>query len=167
MDANISNAVWSKFKVHKELKGTRSNVTVSIAQDIIRQENKTLKRMERAVNKFGNKITPYLDLEKLEEELNIEQKDMIPLESIVEHDPKHESRMLECIVNYLQRTNRIEKITVGTTGSEHIICHAPHTDVYIKPYTRDGKDNIYVKEVLAVSEKIADEIIDNYNYIWQ
>ncbi|MBP3463016.1 MAG: hypothetical protein J6K45_00800 [Clostridia bacterium] len=157
MNTNILRPLGCIYNSNIELSETRHNLVTDVVQKIINQENKILERRKNAISKFGNKVTPDLDLKELEKELN--PKNLIPLESVIDRSTGEEEKILKCLMKYLTKELMIEVIIVGLFSTSYIICKQPYTDIYIIPYTKKGKDTIYLKEVLGISQEVLDKIL--------
>ncbi len=167
----IYNDINSPYSIRRKLKTTRGNTVKNLLKKIERQEEDVVARMKNAIKIHGNKYTTELNLDELEKTLNTKQKDMILIENAYKKYSKRCSKnfnmnISEYITNLLIRFKFINKITVAKSGNEFLICNKPHTDIYIKPYIREGDDNIYIEEHLVVSPELAENLQKKCKDFW-
>ncbi len=145
----VYNIKFAQYPIYRQLKSRRSNNIIDLTKEMQKQEKGILKRMENAIDIFGNRVTPNLDLEELEKVLNPKQMEMVLLDDI---------SYIDDVIEALLRMRYIEQMTIGTSSSSYFICNPPHTDIFIKPYLRENSDIIYVKELVVVSKQLVDSI---------
>lgn len=149
----IYNVVYKKPWYRKRnLKAKRTHTIQEIAKRIDKQEQEIQERMRKAIETYGNKYTPEMDLKELEEALNPKQKEMVLLEDV------YYNLYMEYMVRLLISSGNMNEITISSSKSKYIVCFKPNTDIYIRPYIRTGDDNIYIEELLVVSHEVANDL---------
>lgn len=144
--------LWKK-ELFEDIKNKYAEI---LADEYNKQEEEIQARIDRAVNLFGKKVTPNLDINKLEQVLNPNgQNLMMPL---YEFYYKNDVLLVPLVFQHLSLSGYIKLYDDKNDGNGLIICNKPYTDFYIKPILEKGNEYILITKLLVISDEVAETL---------
>ena len=95
------------------------------------QENNIQKRIDKAIEVFGEKVTPNLDLKELEKVLNPNNQHQMKI--LYDFYDSNNEIPCDLIFEQLKFNKFIDLFDDRNDNNPLIICKKPYTDIYIKP----------------------------------
>ena len=147
--------LWKK-DIIRDIENTYRKILADKCDEQFKEQQE---RVEKALDLFGEKVKPGLNVDELERVLNPDGQNYMV--SLYDFYDKNDEILVPFIFNQLILNRFIEVYDDRNDKNGLIICNKPYTDIYMKPVLDVGDGYIYIENLLVISDEV-EEFLQEY-----